>query len=593
MNPSDGTAEPESSPAGFAQSLPGLLAQRITAQLAFNEDRFFLILAVFIGIFAGLAVVCFRITMEWTRLYLLGSAMTPSAWRAFLAPSLAGLAISALIFTVFRGATGSGLNQTKAALYISDGYIPFRTVIGKFITAALAIGSGQSLGPEDPSLQIGAGLASAVGTRLNLSRKKMRILAPVGAAAGLAAAFNAPISAVLFVIEEVIGHWSAGILGAVVLSAVSSVVTMRLFLGSEPLFRIPAVGVIHWQELVAYSVLGILGGIASVVFSSAIGWLRAQVKASPRPLQVLYPAIAGLLIGFIAFAGFPQVMGAGYDFMDQAMHNQFTWEVLGMLAGLKILATTLSFASGTPGGMFAPTLFIGAMLGGAVGTVERLFFPHLTGSVGTYALVGMGVLFAGFLRAPITSVFMALEVSGDYSIILPVLVANTFSYLISRRLQAVPALELITRQDGLYLPAMEEEREQESLSVEDAMRPRPPIVLEGDRSASDAWLFVQGTTETHFLVKRPGSPFAIVSKVDLKKLVESSDNRPLAETRALSTIPQLYPDENLEDALRLATSFPLVPVLSRADVSQILGVIDLADIMEAYRRSKKQHSAQE
>lgn len=176
MNPSDGTAEPESSPAGFAQSLPGLLAQRITAQLAFNEDRFFLILAVFIGIFAGLAVVCFRITMEWTRLYLLGSAMTPSAWRAFLAPSLAGLAISALIFTVFRGATGSGLNQTKAALYISDGYIPFRTVIGKFITAALAIGSGQSLGPEDPSLQIGAGLASAVGTRLNLSRKKMRIL---------------------------------------------------------------------------------------------------------------------------------------------------------------------------------------------------------------------------------------------------------------------------------------------------------------------------------------------------------------------------------------------------------------------------------
>ncbi|MGB9472802.1 MAG: chloride channel protein, partial [Candidatus Acidiferrum sp.] len=175
----------------------GALASRLTAQLAFNEDRFFLILAVFIGIFAGLAVVCFRITMEWTRLYLLGSALTPSPWRAFLAPSLAGLVISALIFTVFRGATGSGLNQTKAALYISNGYIPLRTVIGKFILASLAIGSGHSLGPEDPSLQIGAGLASAIGTRLNLSRKKLRILAPVGAAAGLAAAFNAPISAVL------------------------------------------------------------------------------------------------------------------------------------------------------------------------------------------------------------------------------------------------------------------------------------------------------------------------------------------------------------------------------------------------------------
>ncbi|MGB7436565.1 MAG: chloride channel protein, partial [Candidatus Acidiferrum sp.] len=184
---------PEVVTPGAAPSVPvhpswGALASRLTAQLAFNEDRFFLILAVFIGIFAGLAVVCFRITMEWTRLYLLGSALTPPAWRGFLAPALTGLVISALVFTIFKGSTGSGLNQTKAALYISNGYIPLRTVIGKFITASLAIGSGFSLGPEDPSLQIGAGLASAIGTRLNLSRKKMRILAPVGAAAGLAAA---------------------------------------------------------------------------------------------------------------------------------------------------------------------------------------------------------------------------------------------------------------------------------------------------------------------------------------------------------------------------------------------------------------------
>ena len=593
MNAPDTTPKPGISPAESFQPSRGSFTRRLSAHLAFNEDRFFLILAVFIGIFAGLAVVCFRVTMEWTRFYLLGSALTPSPWRVFLAPSLTGLVIAAMIFTVFRGAAGSGLNQTKAALYISDGYIPFRTVIGKFITASLAIGSGQSLGPEDPSLQIGAGLASAVGTRLNLSRKKMRILAPVGAAAGLAAAFNAPISAVLFVIEDVIGRWSAGILGAVVLSAVSSVVTMRLFLGSEPIFQIPPVGIIRWQELAAYSVLGILGGIASVVFSSAIRWLRTQVKASPRPLQFFYPAIAGLLIGFIAFAGFPQVMGAGYGFMDQAMHDQFTWEVLGMLAGLKILATTLSFASGTPGGMFAPTLFIGAMLGGAVGTVERLFFPHLTGTVGTYALVGMGVLFAGFLRVPITSVFMALEVSGDYSIILPVLVANTFSYLISRRLQAVPALESITRLDGLYLPAMEEQREHESPSVEDAMRPRPSVVLDGQRTARDAWPFVQSTDEEYYLVKQPDSPVAVVSRADLKKLVESRDNRPLANTQALSTTPQLYPDENLEDALRLVASFPLVPVVSRADVTRILGVINLRDIVEAFRKSKRQEPVSE
>jgi chloride channel protein, CIC family len=580
---------PDITTPGAAPSVPvhpswAALTSRLTAQLAFNEDRFFLILAVFIGIFAGLAVVCFRITMEWTRLFLLGSALTPSPWRAFLAPALTGLVISALILTVFRGATGSGLNQTKAALYISNGYIPFRTVIGKFITATLAIGSGFSLGPEDPSLQIGAGLASAVGTRLQLSRKKLRILAPVGAAAGLAAAFNAPISAVLFVIEEVIGHWSAGILATVVLSAVSSVVTMRLFLGSEPFFRIPPVGVIRWQELVAYSVLGILGGVASVVFAAALGWLRPKVKASPRFLQFLYPSIAGLLLGLIALAGFPQVMGAGYDFMDQAMHNQYTWEVLGILAGLKILATTLSFCSGTPGGMFAPTLFIGAMLGGTVGTVEHIFFPTLTGSVGTYALVGMGVLFAGFLRAPITSVFMALEVSGDYTIILAVLVANMISYLISRRLQPVPALEQITRQDGLYLPALEEEREQEVLTVEDAMRPRPAIILDSLKPVAEAWDIVQASNENYFLVRRPTNSVAVLSRDDLNKLMDAQDFRPLEETQTLTVVPYLHPDEDLQVALRQATNYPLVPVLSRANVSRILGVIELSDIMKAYRK---------
>src|SRR5205807_3784630 len=195
-----------------------------------------------------------------------------------------------------------------------------------------------------------------------------------------------------------------------------------------------------------------------------------RLKGLPRWTQYLQPAIAGLLIGLIGYVGFPQVMGAGYEYIDEAMRGQFTWKMLAILAVLKILATTLSFVSGTPGGMFAPTLFIGAMLGGAVGGVERLFFPHLTGSIGTYALVGMGVLFAAFLRAPMTSVFMVLEVSGNYSIIVPVILANTLAYLISRNLQPIPIFDLLSRQDGLELPSMEEEREERVLRVEDAMR---------------------------------------------------------------------------------------------------------------------------
>src|SRR5277367_2634684 len=450
---------------------PGILARSVLP-----EETFFLILSVFIGVFSGLAVVCFRFAIDWCRIYLLGSGATLTPLRMLLAPSLAGLVIAVLVIHVFPLARGSGVNQTKAALYIYNGYIPLRTAVGKFITAALAIGSGHSLGPEDPSLQIGASLASALGRRMRLSRDRMRLIAPVGAAAGLAAAFNAPISAVLFVIEEVIGRWTAGILGSVVLSAVSSVVVMRWFLGSESLFRIPTVQLQRPSELIAYSVLGVVGGVASVLFSAGIATLRPRAKALPLWTQYFQPALAGLLIGIMAMLGAPQIMGAGYEAMDEAMHGRFTWQFLAVLAGLKIVATLLSFVSGTPGGMFAPTLFIGAMLGAAVGGAEHALLPHLSVSPGTYALVGMGVLFAGFLRAPMTSVFMVLEVSGNYSIILPVLIANTFAYLISRTLQPIAIFDVLTRQDGLDLPSMEEQREEGILRVEDAMRPAPDIV---------------------------------------------------------------------------------------------------------------------
>ena len=194
-----------------------------------SEGNQFLLLAIVIGLLSGLTVVCFRLAIEWIRLALLGSAPAPSAMRVLLVPAGAGLVVAFLVQRFFRAARSSGVNETKAAVYVFDGYVPFRTVIGTFVTCSLAIGSGQSLGPEDPSLQMGAGIASTLGRRLKLSREKLRLLAPVGAAAGLAAAFNAPISAMSFVIEEVLGTWSAGALGAIVLAAVSSAVVMRSF----------------------------------------------------------------------------------------------------------------------------------------------------------------------------------------------------------------------------------------------------------------------------------------------------------------------------------------------------------------------------
>jgi CIC family chloride channel protein len=592
---SDPTTELAAATISFAPQTPAArvrIPRRLFSTLegVFNEEVFFLILSVFIGIFSGLAVVCFRLAIDWTHLALLGPLPQTHSWRLFAVPSLVGLGVAVLVLHVFPGIRGSGVNQTKAALYIFNGFIPFRTAVGKFICAALAIGSGQSLGPEDPSLQIGASIASALGRQLEISREKLRLMAPVGAAAGLAAAFNAPISAVLFVIEEVIGRWSAGILGSVVLSAVSSVVIVRWFLGSEPLFRIPVTTFKKPTELVAYAVLGIVGGLASVAFAKSIGYLRPRLKSLPPWTQYFQPAFAGLLIGLIAFLGAPQIMGAGYDSMDQAMHGQFAWKMLAVLAILKIIATTVSFVSGTPGGMFAPTLFVGAMLGGAVGDIERFYFPHLTGSTGTYVLVGMGVLFAGFLRVPMTSVFMVLEVSGNYEIIVPVIVANTFSYLVSRGLQSVPIFDLLTRQDGLILPSLEEDREEAILRVEDAMLPVPAIILNADDYVDANARRIQDSPDTTFLVRMHLGGWNIITRDHLQRVFqEGKGELTLASILPKQSVPSLYPDLTLDAALRYVNDYALVPVVNRANSLKLEGVISRDSVFQKYGTRSNHH----
>src|SRR5208283_5242260 len=382
---------------------------------------------------------------------------------------------------------------------------------------------------------------------------------------------------------EVIGRWSAGILGSVVLSAVSSVVIVRWFLGSEPLFRIPVTTFKRPSELLAYAVLGIVGGLASVIFAKSIGYLRPRLKALPRWTQYFQPALAGLFVGLIAFLGAPQVMGAGYDSMDQAMHGQYAWKVLALLAVLKILATTVSFVSGTPGGMFAPTLFIGAMLGGAVGDIERLFFPQLTGSTGTYVLVGMGVLFAGFLRVPMTSVFMVLEVSGNYEIIVPVIVANTFSYLVSRSLQSIPIFDMLTRQDGLILPSLEEDREEAVLHVEDAMLPVPATILSAEDYVDANARRVQDSADSTFLVRQHPTGWKVVTREQLQNLFhEGKGELTLASVLLSQYLPSLYPDLPLDSALRYVNDYPLIPVVNRADSRQLEGVISRDSVFKKY-----------
>ena len=555
-------------------------------------DRLFLVLSIFIGVLSGLLVVCFRISIEWSRVILLGSVPHPGQYRLLFAPMGIGLVVGLLCKYFFPQARGSGINQTKAALYVYNGYISVRTMVGKFITSALAIGSGHSLGPEDPSLQIGAGVASLIGRRLHLSRERLRLFAPVGAAAGLAAAFNAPISAILFVIEEVIGAWTAAVLGSIVLAALSSVVVAQHFWGREPMFHVPVVTLRDSRELLAYAVLGVVGGFAAVFFSRLLGTLRPWLRSLPKWTQVVQPAVAGLLVGAIGFFGFPEVMGSGYNIIDHAMHGEYLWHVLLALAVLKIIATSLSFSSGTPGGMFAPTLFIGAMFGAAVGSVEKLFFPHLAGSVGGYALVGMGVLFAGFLRVPLTSVFMVFELSGNYSIVLPVILANTIAYLIARSLQPVPIFEELTLQDGLVLPSMEEAREETTLRVEDALQPLDRQTFTGFDPPAAIAQKLQEEKEDIALIRCAGNRWYVLPATDLTKILGAvaSPSQPIEELLPAERVPLLYPDLPLNETLAHFNRWPLLPIVNRAVSGLLEGVVSQSDVLECYESHAHAHA---
>lgn len=562
-----------------------------------RDERLFLLLSIFIGVISGFLVVCFRMSIEWLTVLFREGDPSPNRIRLLLLPALAGIVIAALTRYVFPAVAGSAVNQTKAAMYIHDGYISVRTMIGNFFLSTAAIGSGFSLGPEEPSLQIGAAVASIVGRRFGLSREKLRILAPVGAAAGLAAAFNAPVSAILFVIEEVIGQWTSVVLGSIIASAVTSVVVARWFWGAEPLFRVPSVQFQSSRELIAYVVLGVGGGIVAPLFSKAIGYLRPALRRQPSWARLLHPPLAGLIVGAIGYFGLPQVMGAGYGAIDQAMHGQFALKMLLLLAVIKIIATTISFASGTPGGMFAPTLFAGAMLGAAIGSIEKHFFPSLSGSVGMYALVGMGVLFAAFLRAPLTSIFMVLEVSGNYSIIVPVLVANTIAYFVSRALHPVSIFDLLIQQDGLLLPSMDEEHDERPLRFEDAAKAAFVPILEGTESLCRTKELLERSPELRaaaaLLVRCSNGRWYAARQDELHTIFrelqagDATDLRISLEARlGPERTPRVYPDQLLSNALTHFKRWPLLAVSNRAMHGVLEGVLSQEDVLQRYRAKR-------
>lgn len=449
---------------------PAMALRGWAERLRNREDQFSILLSLIIGVIVGLVVVAFILLTGRlaARMYPAGSA----AWRRVLIPSVGALVTGYLLSKYFPNARGSGIPQTKFAIFINDGYISTRTVLGKFLCCSASLASGIALGREGPSVQIGGGIASVLGRRFGLRTETVRALVPVGCSAALAAAFNTPIAAVLFSLEEILGDLHAPVLGAVVISSATSWIVLHLTLGDEPLFHVPAYQLVYPLEFGVYAVLGVVGGLASVCFVKLLLSLRIWFRRLPKTTVWMQPVAGGLVVGLLGWY-MPEVLGVGYDYVERVLGGDFPLKTVILLAVFKIIATTTCYSSGNAGGIFGPSLFIGAMIGGSVGTVAHSLLPGLTANPGAYALVGMGAAFAGIVRTPLTSVIMIFELTRDYSIVVPLMISNVISFFISQRLQREPIYEALALQEGVYLPTGESRAELAGIPVSEVMELNP------------------------------------------------------------------------------------------------------------------------
>jgi chloride channel protein, CIC family len=559
-----------------------------------SEDQWSLVLSLVIGALVGLVVVAFILLTG-----RIAARMYPpegSGWRRILVPVLGSLSTGYLLWRYFPFARGSGIPQTKFAIFISDGRILFRTVFGKFFCCSAALASGIALGREGPSVQVGAGLASVIGRNLGLSPKQVKALVPAGCAAALAAAFNTPIAAVLFSLEEIMGDLHASVLGSVVLSSATSWIVLHLVLGDDPLFHVAGYQLVHPAEFGIYAVLGVVGGLGSVSFVKLLLGLRAWFMRLPKWTVWFQPVAGGLTVGVMGYF-VPEVLGVGYNSVEKVLNGDIVLKLVVLFAVLKIVATAVCYASGNAGGIFGPSLFMGAMMGAAVGGVAHSLFPAYTAGPGAYALVGMGTAFAGIVRTPLTSVIMIFEMTRDYTIIVPLMISNLIAFFISQKLQEQPIYEALAHQDGVHLPTAHSRADALRIQVRQAMRSNPAVLSPDQPLAAaahqieeggyDAWPVV-GAEGLWGMIRTSAIEHAAAEGASNKKIAEILHENGLLGDSTPEALPHVHSDHSLSVALeRMGTSgLHVLPVVSRANVRHLLGIVVLDDVLGAYGVAK-------
>ncbi len=562
--------------------------QRILDRIQLPQSTTLLITAVIVGATTGLGAVGFIWLIEKTQ-WVFFDVLYPwlrnplGAAAIIFIPVLGSLISGPLISKFAKEAKGHGVPEVMQAIALHGGRIRPPVVVVKALASAACIGSGGSAGREGPIVQIGAAVGSVLGQIFNLSETRVRNLVACGAAAGIAAVFNAPIAGAIFALEIILGEFSTAYFGSVVISAVTASIVSRQFLGSNPAFAVPSYQMVSPWEVLFYLVLSVLAPLVAWLFVTTLYWLEDKFDDWTFD-DALKPAVGAAMLGALAIF-LPETLGSGLEYIGKALEGNIALPLMLLLIFGKLLATNLTLGSGNSGGVFAPSLFMGAMLGGAFGTMVHNIFPAITAAPGAYALVGMAAVFAASTHAAITGIIIVFEMSGDYRLILPLMLATVVSTLISTQLRKgnIYTLKLIRR--GIQLKSGRDVDVMQGITVQEAMRPEL-YTLPATLPLSEATTKLNEYTRRGLpVVDENQALFGIITINDIKRAIDAGlpGKTPISKI-ATTNVLVAFPDETMADVIRRINVRDIgrLPVVDRNNPGQVLGLIRREDLSRAY-----------
>ncbi|MGE0681631.1 MAG: chloride channel protein [Candidatus Binatia bacterium] len=552
---------------------------------------FMVAIAIVCGLGGGFGAVALRALIEFVQSGFFGRGedvlrlieQTPWTCRV-LAPALGGLVVGPLVYFFAKEAKGHGVPEVMESIVVRGGVIRPRVVVVKALASAITIGSGGSVGREGPIVQIGSALGSTIGQLLGVSTRQIRTLVGCGAAAGIAAAFNAPIAGALFAVEILLGDFGVPQFSPIVISSVVATVVSRHFLGNFPAFEVPGYQLVSPFELIPYTVVGVIAGLVALTFISILYGCEAFFDRIRFP-EYLKAPIGGLFVGGIG-GWFPQVFGVGYTTINGALAGNIPVLLLGILLVAKMVATSITLASGGSGGVFAPSLFLGAMTGGFLGSIIHQWFPTFTATSGAYALVTMGAVVGAATHAPITAIIIIFELTGDYHIIPPLMAACVVSTLVAMLLRRDSIYTLKLRQRGIDPFKEEDLNVLKNLYVRDIIDRQPEVIPASTSFAQILSLVVQSRHAEFFVVNEQGDLLGAVSLSEFRRLIFEQEALQYVVVAGDFVIPlrgTVRENDNLDVVMRLFshTDVEELAVVDAQNPRKLVGTVHRQDVINS------------